>query len=84
MDGWKSNSYASAYCDGSVDYDDGTDNNAQQLSADVTHFLHWAAEPEMEERKKFRNQSNIIFYYSRNNCILSKKQTLARRYLDIK
>ena len=31
--------------DGSVDYDDGTDNNAQQLSADVTHFLHWAAEP---------------------------------------
>ena len=37
--------------DGSVDYDDGTDNNAEQLSADVTHFLHWAAEPEMEERK---------------------------------
>ena len=37
--------------DGSVDYDDGTDNNAQQLSKDVTHFLQWAAEPEMEVRK---------------------------------
>ena len=37
--------------DGSVDYDDGTDNNAEQLSEDVVTFLKWAAEPELEVRK---------------------------------
>ena len=37
--------------DGSVDYDDGTDNNAKQLTEDVVTFLKWAAEPELEVRK---------------------------------
>ena len=49
--------------DGSVDYDDGTDNNAQQLSEDVTHFLHWAAEPEMEVRKNLGIKVILFLLY---------------------
>ena len=38
--------------DEGVEYADGTDASIEQMSADVTHFLTWAAEPEMEERKR--------------------------------
>ena len=37
--------------DDSVDYDDGTENSLEQLAKDVTTFLVWSAEPELEERK---------------------------------
>ncbi len=47
--------------DGSVDYDDGTDNNAKQLSEDVTTFLKWAAEPELEERKNLGIKVILFF-----------------------
>ena len=47
--------------DGSVDYDDGTDNNAMQLSEDVTTFLKWAAEPELEERKNLGIKVILFF-----------------------
>ena len=36
----------------SVEYEDGTYASVEQMSADVTAFLAWAAEPEMEERKR--------------------------------
>ena len=39
------------YEDG-VDYLDGTKASKKQMAKDVTAFLAWAAEPEMEERKK--------------------------------
>jgi len=39
------------YEDG-VDYFDGTKASEKQMAKDVTAFLAWAAEPEMEERKK--------------------------------
>lgn len=35
----------------SVEYTDGTPATIEQQAWDVTNFLHWAAEPEMEERK---------------------------------
>ena len=35
-----------------VEYGDGTPASVQQMSADVTHFLNWAAEPELEQRKR--------------------------------
>ncbi len=38
--------------DGAVDYADGTNATAEQMASDVTTFLHWAAEPHMEERKR--------------------------------
>lgn len=37
--------------DGLVTYDNGESPNIEQMSKDVVHFLHWAAEPEMEQRK---------------------------------
>ncbi len=35
-----------------VEYVDGTEPTVEQLASDVTQFLSWAAEPELEERKK--------------------------------
>ena len=36
----------------SVEYADGTPASVDQMSADVAHFLMWAAEPKLEERKQ--------------------------------
>ena len=35
-----------------VEYGDGTSATVEQMSLDVTHFLNWTAEPELEARKK--------------------------------
>ena len=42
---------AQAIYDESVEYEDGTPNNASQIAKDVSEFLHWASYPEMDERK---------------------------------
>ncbi|KAK1757527.1 cytochrome C1 family-domain-containing protein [Echria macrotheca] len=38
--------------DGLVDYEDGTPASTSQMAKDVVEFLNWAAEPEMDDRKK--------------------------------
>lgn len=38
--------------DGLVEYEDKTPATTTQMAKDVTEFLNWAAEPEMDERKK--------------------------------
>ncbi|KGM91543.1 cytochrome c1, heme protein, mitochondrial [Paracoccidioides brasiliensis Pb18] len=38
--------------DGLVEYEDGTPATTSQMAKDVTEFLNWTAEPEMDERKK--------------------------------
>jgi len=38
--------------DGQVSYEDGTEASLDQMSKDVTNFLQWTAEPEMEQRKQ--------------------------------
>lgn len=38
--------------EGGVEYADGTEATIAQMSADVTTFLSWAAEPKLEERKQ--------------------------------
>lgn len=38
--------------DGMVDYEDGTPATTSQMAKDVAEFLNWAAEPEMDDRKK--------------------------------
>ena len=38
--------------DGLVEYADGTASTVNQMAKDVTTFLAWAAEPELEERHK--------------------------------
>ena len=35
-----------------LEYGDGTPATVEQMSLDVTHFLNWAAEPELEARKR--------------------------------
>ena len=43
---------AAPLAEGSVTYADNTPSTVPQLAKDVTTFLTWAAEPEMEERKR--------------------------------
>ncbi|MGN7678171.1 MAG: cytochrome c1 [Anaplasma sp.] len=38
--------------DGVVSYSDGTEASVENVARDVVNFLQWAAEPEMERRKK--------------------------------
>ena len=38
--------------DGGVEYADGTKATPDQMAKDVTAFLAWASEPEMEDRKR--------------------------------
>jgi len=40
------------FADDAVEYADGTKATAEQIAADITAFLAWAAEPELEERKR--------------------------------
>jgi len=42
---------ANVLSDGQVEYADGTKATVEQMSRDVTTFLAWAAEPEMEARR---------------------------------
>jgi len=37
---------------GQVEYTDGVEPTVDQMAQDVVHFLQWAAEPEMEARKR--------------------------------
>jgi len=46
--------------DGLVEYDDKTPATASQMAKDVTTFLAWSAEPELDERKKMGMQAVII------------------------
>ena len=47
--------------EGYVDYDDGTENSLEQLAEDVTTFLVWSAEPELEERKSLGIKVLLFF-----------------------
>lgn len=46
--------------DDAVGYTDGTKATVDQMASDVSHFLMWAAEPKMEERKRIGFQA-ILF-----------------------
>lgn len=43
---------AAPLSDGQVAYEDGTPQTVDQYARDVAHFITWAAEPEMEARKR--------------------------------
>ena len=43
---------SSPLSEGIVEYTDGTNATVDQMAKDVTTFLSWAAEPELEERHK--------------------------------
>jgi hypothetical protein len=46
--------------DGLVEFDDGTPATTSQMAKDVTTFLAWASEPELDQRKKMGMQATII------------------------
>lgn len=47
--------------EGLVEYDDGTPATVDQMARDVTVFLAWASEPEMEDRKQMGLKMLIMF-----------------------
>ena len=58
--------------DDTVTYQDGTKATLDQQARDVVHFLQWAAEPEMEERKRmgikvmlFLGIMTVLFYLAK-------------------
>ena len=46
--------------DGLVEYEDGTPATTSQMAKDVVEFLNWAAEPEMDQRKKMGVATIVI------------------------
>lgn len=46
--------------EGLVTYDDGTPETVDQYAKDVTHFMMWAAEPKLEERKSIGFKAMIF------------------------
>ncbi|KAJ8522723.1 hypothetical protein ONZ45_g733 [Pleurotus djamor] len=54
-------SMARVLFDGLVEYEDGTPATTSQMAKDVVTFLHWAAEPEHDERKKIGIKAIILF-----------------------
>jgi ubiquinol-cytochrome c reductase cytochrome c1 subunit len=60
MDGNQISMPAPLY-DESVDYEDGTSNNVEQLAQDVVTFLKWSAEPELEVRKNLGIKVILFF-----------------------
>jgi len=64
--------------EGYVDYDDGTENNLPQLSKDITNFLVWAAEPELEERKRIGIKV-LLFFIIAGALVYTVKNSLWRK-----
>jgi ubiquinol-cytochrome c reductase cytochrome c1 subunit len=46
--------------DDMVEFSDGTEASVSQMAKDVAVFLNWAAEPEMDERKKFGVKALLV------------------------
>ena len=61
-----------------VDYDDGTENTLPQLAEDITTFLVWSAEPELEERKKLGIKV-ILFFIILGSIVFVVKNRLWRK-----
>lgn len=51
---------AAPLSEGIIEYADGTDASVEQMAEDVTTFLHWAANPELERRHSMGFQTMIF------------------------
>ena len=71
-------SMAAPLSDGAVDYQDGTEATMDQMARDVVNFLQWAAEPEMEERKRMGIRVMIFLAIMTVLFYLAKKRIWAR------
>ena len=64
--------------DGQVTYQDGTNASVEQMAHDVVVFLQWAAEPEMEQRKRMGIKALIYLAAFTLLFYLAKKRIWAR------
>ncbi len=64
--------------EGLVEYQDNTEATPEQMSIDVVNFLIWAAEPELEERKKLGVTVVMFLSVMTILCYLAYRNTKAR------
>src|SRR5690606_31091060 len=64
--------------EGLVSYADGTDATVDQMARDVTIFLQWAAEPEMETRKSLGLKVLIFTVVMTGLFIAAKRRIWSR------
>ncbi len=76
--GGKSLKMAPPISDGQVEYDDGTPGTVDQYSRDVAHFLMWAAEPHLEERKSTGFAVMVFLVIFTGLLYLTKKTVWSR------
>lgn len=69
---------AAPLSDDIVEYEDGTPATMQQLAKDVTTFLAWTAEPEMEDRKAMGVKVFIFLIVFLGLAIANKKRLWAK------
>ncbi len=60
--------------DGAVEYKDGTPSTLQNYSSDVAAFLSWAAEPNLEQRKKIGLGAMIFLFVLAGLLYFTKKR----------
>lgn len=61
-----------------VEYQDGTEATKEQMAKDVTNFLQWAAEPEMEARKQMGLKTMLYLFVFTLLFYLAKKRIWSR------
>jgi ubiquinol-cytochrome c reductase cytochrome c1 subunit len=64
--------------EGQVTYADGTAPTIEQMAKDVVHFLQWAAEPEMQDRKSMGFSAFVFLFIFTGLFILAKKRIWRR------
>lgn len=64
--------------DGAVEYQDGTEATKAQMAQDVVNFLQWAAEPEMQQRKRMGVKVIIYLFVFTILFYLAKKRIWAK------
>ena len=64
--------------DGIVEYADGTEATAAQMSKDVTAFLVWAAEPHLEAQHKMGFKAIIYLFILLTLVYMSKQKVWSR------
>ncbi len=67
-------SMAPPLSDGIISYADGTAESVDQMARDVSNFLQWAAEPELEERKKMGFNFMVFLIFATIISYLLKKR----------
>jgi cytochrome c1 len=61
-----------------VEYEDGTEASIEQMANDVVMFLHWAADPKLEDRKRLGIKSFLFLLVLTALFIASKRLVWAR------